>query len=102
MTELEKVIKSFEECLKTPRCQDCPWESCERSDCARAEMPYDLVYAALELLKAEEAKPLRCGGCSWFTQTQESGVGYCSFPNCEREVFDTEYCSWGAWTGKEG
>lgn len=42
------------------------------------------------------------GGCSWFTQTQESGVGYCSLKNHEREVFDTEYCSWGAWTAKEG
>ena len=50
----EKVIKSFEECLKTPRCQDCPWESCERVDCARAEMPYDLVYTGLALLKAQE------------------------------------------------
>lgn len=59
MAELEKVIKSFEECLKTPRCQDCPWESCERADCARAEMPYDLVYAALEMLKAQEPKPPR-------------------------------------------
>ena len=53
--EKQKVIKSFEECLKTPRCQDCPWESCERADCARAEMPYDLVYAALEMLKAQES-----------------------------------------------
>ena len=52
----EMVIKSLDECLKTPRCQDCPWDSCERADCASANMPYDLVYAALEMLKEQEAR----------------------------------------------
>lgn len=100
MVDREKVIYSIERCIchVPDACRDCAYD---------AGHPYNecvetLLKDALSLLKAEEAKPLRCGGCSWFTQTQESGVGYCSFPNCEREVFDTEYCSWGAWTGKEG
>lgn len=91
MADLEKVINGLEE-SGAADCFD------DEVICVKAWT----VKAAIELLKAEEAKPLRCGGCSWFTQTQESGVGYCSFPNCEREVFDTEYCSWGAWTGKGG
>ena len=97
MTKLEKVKNALERCELYGYCTDekCPYYECV--GCLES-----LRSDALELMKEEEAKPLRCGGCSWFTQTQESGVGYCSFPNCEREVFDTEYCSWGAWTGKEG
>ena len=101
MAELEKMIEHLKEIAEYFR--ECRSNA---SFASKAENHFwelqNAASEAAELLKAEEAKPLRCGGCSWFTQTQESGVGYCSFPNCEREVFDTEYCSWGAWTGKEG
>ena len=80
-------------------CFACPFRPDGEDTCDTLE---PLFEATIELLKEEEAKPLRCGGCSWFTQTQESGVGYCSLQNHEREVFDTEYCSWGSWTAKEG
>jgi len=54
LDDLKRVIDALEQCLNTPRCQDCSWESCEKAECPRAELPMDLVYAALDLLKAQE------------------------------------------------
>lgn len=104
----DEIMKGLDRCYHLSRscpeesfdeCFDCPFRPDGADTC---DKPEPLFEATIELLKAEEAKPLRCAGCSWFTQTQENGVGYCSLQNYEREVFDTEYCSWGAWTDKEG
>lgn len=89
----EIVDGGFDECF------DCPF----RPDCEDTCDTLEQLFAAtIELLKAEEAKPLRCSGCSFFTKTQESGVGICSRWKHAEEVFDTDYCSQGAWTAKEG
>ena len=87
---LEEIVDGgFDECF------NCPFRPDGEDTCDTLE---PLFEAAINLLKAREAGPLRCGGCSFFTQTQESGVGICSRWKREDEVFDTDYCSQGAWT----
>lgn len=61
MDKLEKVICALENCTDTPRCKDCPWETCEACDGVDIEIPRDLAVAALELLKAQEQKCRECG-----------------------------------------
>ena len=70
MDKLEKVIRALENCTDTPKCKDCPWETCEAFDGVDIEIPRDLAIAALELLKAQEPmKPImihgeyECGFC---------------------------------------
>lgn len=88
----EEIVKdSFDECF------DCPFRPEGEETCNTLE---PLFEATIELLKREEAKPLRCGGCSFFTKTHESGVGHCSYPHHKCDVFVTDYCSQGAWTGE--
>ena len=80
-------------------CFSCPFRHDGEDTCDTLE---PLFEATIELLKAREAGPLRCGGCSFFTKTQESGVGICTRFDRVEQVFDTDYCSQGAWTAKEG
>ena len=71
MDDLKMVIDALEQCLNTPRCQDCSWESCNRIDCQRAELPMDLVYYAFDILKAQiprvmTLEEIKDGESYWF------------------------------------
>ena len=51
MYPVDDIISALENCLREPRCQDCNWKECEDPYCHRAELPYNLAYAALELIR---------------------------------------------------
>ena len=53
MPDRKMVISALENCTRTPKCQDCPWEECDM-DCKYFELPEGLAIAALALLKEQE------------------------------------------------
>ena len=94
MADREKVILALkihaEGCgYRSHHCDamECPYRYGDES-CDIEEMCRD----ALELLKEQEEKPLRCKTC-----TMRDRTGFCHRWN--REVKDDDYCSFGAWKG---
>lgn len=55
MTDREKVIKAFENCIGVPKCCDCPWEDCE-GFVRHIDLPESLAKAAYELLQEQDAE----------------------------------------------
>ena len=53
MNRRDLVVDSLEQCLQTPRCQDCGWIECESFECQQSPFPIDLIYAALDYLKEQ-------------------------------------------------
>lgn len=53
MNKRDLVIDSLEQCLQTPRCQDCGWKECESFECQQSPFPINLIYAALDFLKEQ-------------------------------------------------
>lgn len=90
MADIEKVIKCLELCRKlTNSCEGCPYENVPAVENCMLTMHGD----ALELLKEQEAKPLRCKECSYHRDD-----GWCN--EHRREVKESDYCSFGAWEGR--
>lgn len=94
MIDREKVIKGLELCTSGSEygdntCQECPYFVSVKYGCHRQQMEKD----ALELLKEQEAKPLRCKECSYHRDD-----GWCN--EHRREVKEADYCSFGAWEGR--
>ena len=53
--ERVKVIEAIENCIRQPKCQDCPWEDCEVEHEIVNGVPYGLLRDALAMLKEQEA-----------------------------------------------
>ena len=86
MPDREKVM-SWLEGLAEPDWRECYSDS-EVQETARQAL--DLID---ELLKEQEAKPLRCKECSYHRND-----GWCD--EHRREVKESDYCSFGAWEGR--
>lgn len=65
MNKRDLVIDSLEQCLQTPRCQDCGWIECESFECQQSPFPINLIYAALDFLKEQ----------SWISVKERLPVG---------------------------
>ena len=53
---MDKVLEALYNCIRTPKCLDCPWESCEESDCEKVEIPRNLACDVYALLKAQQPR----------------------------------------------
>lgn len=104
MWDRETIFEAFRNCTTEPKCQDCPWVSCEVLSNRKIEIPADLCLDVIELMKEgletrknyirllaelEPVKPIvnkgnlltRCGKCGhWLL----SSFRHC--PECGREV----------------
>lgn len=101
MPDREKVIKRAERIMCSTVDRDMIDSFCEDVIALLEEQEHkDRMFHALEddwkrvkeLLKEQEAKPLRCKTC-----TMRDKTGFCHRWNIE--VKDNDYCSFGAWKG---
>lgn len=90
MDKIEKVIQAFENCMAPEmnddetcvdciRAGECPWEDCQERDCKLIDIPLSLAIAALELLKDQEPKKVKC-----VRRLTKVMKGVC--PACEMEI----------------
>ena len=54
MSDREKVIDAFRNCITEPKCRDCPWDECDTLSNGRVEIPKDLALEVMKLLVAQE------------------------------------------------
>ena len=97
MPDREKVKKGIWQCWLPmsseeyeTQCHDCPYY---QPGITLEECMTELRTDALELLKEQEAKPLRCKECSYHRDD-----GWCNEHG--KEVKESDYCSFGAWEGR--
>lgn len=46
-----KLFAALQNCLGKPKCQDCPWEDCEKPDHETVKVPRSLLLEALYMLR---------------------------------------------------
>ena len=73
MTERDRVLDAFRNCITEPKCKGCPWTECKTLGNATIEIPRDLALAVMrELVAQEPVEPFldydgndvwRCGNC---------------------------------------
>ena len=56
MTEHDRVLDAFRNCITEPKCKDCPWTECSTMDNGNAEIPRDLALAVMRELVAQEPR----------------------------------------------
>lgn len=50
MSERDRVIDAFRNCITVPKCRDCPWVECSTLDNGCVEIPRDLALAVMRML----------------------------------------------------
>lgn len=56
MTERDRVLDAFRNCITEPKCKDCPWTECSTLDNGSVEIPHDLALAVMRELVAQEPR----------------------------------------------
>ena len=56
MTERDRVLDAFRNCITEPKCKDCPWTECETIGHGTIEIPRDLALAVMRELVAQEPR----------------------------------------------
>lgn len=56
MTERDRVLDAFRNCITEPKCKDCPWTECETIGNSTIEIPRDLALAVMRKLVAQEPR----------------------------------------------
>ena len=56
MTERDRVLDAFRNCITEPKCKDCPWTECETIGNGTVEIPRDLALAVMRELVAQEPR----------------------------------------------
>ena len=54
MTEHDRIIDAFRNCITEPKCKDCPWTECSTLDNGSVEIPRDLALAVMRELVRED------------------------------------------------
>ena len=55
MTEHDRILDAFRNCITEPKCKDCPWTECEELDNRKIKIPADLALAVMRELVAQKA-----------------------------------------------
>lgn len=108
MWDMATIFEAFRNCITEPKCQDCPWVSCENLNNRKIKIPADLCLDVVELMKEgletrknhirllaelEPVKPIvnkgnnlaRCGKCGhWLLNS----FHHC--PECGKKVIKDE------------
>lgn len=56
MSEHDRVLDAFRNCITEPKCKDCPWIECNTLNNGYVEIPRDLALAVMRELKTQEAR----------------------------------------------
>lgn len=56
MTERDRVLDAFRNCITEPKCKDCPWTECETIGNSTIEIPRDLALAVMRELVTQEPR----------------------------------------------
>lgn len=56
MSDRERVLDAFRNCITEPKCKDCPWTECSTLDNGCVEIPRDLALAVMRELVAQEPR----------------------------------------------
>ena len=62
MTERDRVLDAFRNCITEPKCKGCPWTECKTLGNATIEIPRDLALAVMRELVAQEPVEPTIGG----------------------------------------
>ncbi len=63
MTERDRVLEAYRNCISEPKCKGCPWTECKTLGNATIEIPRDLALAVMrELVAQEPVKPIFAAG----------------------------------------
>lgn len=54
MTERDRIIDAFRNCITIPKCKDCPWNECDTLNNRCIEIPADLALAVMRELAAQK------------------------------------------------
>lgn len=54
MTERNRIIDAFRNCITEPKCKDCPWTECNTLNNGCVEIPRGLALAVMRELVAQE------------------------------------------------
>lgn len=52
MTENERIVDAFRNCITEPKCKGCPWVECDTLNNGVVEIPKDLALAVMRLMCA--------------------------------------------------
>lgn len=61
MTERDRVLDAFRNCITEPKCKNCPWTECETIGHGTIEIPRDLALAVMRELVVQEPRVLTLG-----------------------------------------
>lgn len=50
MTEHDRIVDAFRNCITEPKCKDCPWVECDTFNNGVVEIPKDLALAVMRLI----------------------------------------------------
>lgn len=56
MTEHDRIIDAFRNCITEPKCKDCPWTECSTLNNGSVEVPKDLALAVMRELVDERRR----------------------------------------------
>lgn len=56
MTERDRVLDAFRNCITEPKCRNCPWTMCSTLDNGSVEIPRDLALAVMRELVSQEPR----------------------------------------------
>ena len=56
MTERDRVLEAYRNCISEPKCKGCPWTECKTLGNATIEIPRDLALAVMRELVAQEPR----------------------------------------------
>lgn len=54
MTEHDRIIDAFRNCITEPKCRNCPWMECSTLNNGSVEIPKDLALAVMRELEDPE------------------------------------------------
>lgn len=54
MTEHDRIIDAYRNCITEPKCKDCPWMECSTLNSGSVEIPRDLALAVMRELEDPE------------------------------------------------
>ena len=57
MSDYNKVLDAWQNCMSSPKCKDCPWEECEYEHEVINSVPLSLILDTVTLLKGQ--KPVK-------------------------------------------
>ena len=120
MTERDRALDAFRNCITEPKCKDCPWTECSTLNNGSVEIPRDLALAVMREFVAQEPRVMgfdevisgdecwleavngACGyaDCYACTGTGEVQIFRCKYDNPQYITASDYLKTWRCWTSR--